>query len=111
MKLAVCQGRKLCRHFAVSQRWLPGADELLLHAAGDDLLTLANVGLHLAIGGGLALLLRSPWLCAARCLPHAADRPVAVPNYHGLIWKGMFNRQFGAIKRSSSCWALRLCLV
>ena len=60
--------------------------------------TLANVGLHLAIGGGLALLLRSPWLALRGVYRMLLIVPWAVPNYiTGLIWKGMFNRQFGAI--------------
>ena len=60
--------------------------------------TAANVVLHLAIGGGLALLLRSPWLKLRGVYRMLLIVPWAVPNYiTGLIWKGMFNRQFGAI--------------
>lgn len=60
--------------------------------------TAVNVVLHLAIGGGLALILRSPWLKLRGVYRMLLIVPWAVPNYiTGLIWKGMFNRQFGAI--------------
>ena len=60
--------------------------------------TAVNVGFHLVIGGGLALLLRSPWLRLRGVYRMLLIVPWAVPNYiTGLIWKGMFNRQFGAV--------------
>ena len=60
--------------------------------------TAVNIGFHLVIGGGLALLLRSPWLRLRGVYRMLLIVPWAVPNYiTGLIWKGMFNRQFGAV--------------
>lgn len=60
--------------------------------------TAMNVALHLALGLGLALLLRSPWLALRGVYRMLLIVPWAVPNYiTALIWKGMFNRQFGAV--------------
>ena len=60
--------------------------------------TLANVILHVGIGLGLALLLRDPWMKLKGVYRVLLIVPWAVPNYiTALIWKGMFNRQFGAV--------------
>ena len=60
--------------------------------------TVANVALHVLIGGSLALLLRDPLLKLRGMYRMLLIIPWAVPNYiTALIWKGMFNRQFGAI--------------
>jgi len=60
--------------------------------------TAANVVLHVLIGGGLALLLRDPLLKLRGVYRMLLIVPWAIPNYiTALIWKGMFNRQFGAI--------------
>jgi arabinogalactan oligomer/maltooligosaccharide transport system permease protein len=60
--------------------------------------TVANVVLHVLIGGGLALLLRDPLLKLRGVYRMLLIVPWAIPNYiTALIWKGMFNRQFGAI--------------
>ncbi len=60
--------------------------------------TAANVALHVGIGLGLALLLRDPWMKLKGVYRVLLIVPWAVPNYiTALIWKGMFNEQFGAI--------------
>jgi arabinogalactan oligomer/maltooligosaccharide transport system permease protein len=60
--------------------------------------TLSNVALHVSIGLGLALLLRDPWMKLKGLYRVLLIVPWAVPNYiTALIWKGMFNRQFGAV--------------
>ena len=60
--------------------------------------TVANVVLHVSIGLALAMLLREPWLRLRGIYRVLLIIPWAVPNYiTALIWKGMFNRQFGAI--------------
>jgi arabinogalactan oligomer/maltooligosaccharide transport system permease protein len=60
--------------------------------------TAANVFLHVTLGLSLALLLREPWLKMKGIYRVLLIIPWAVPNYiTALIWKGMFNRQFGAI--------------
>jgi len=60
--------------------------------------TAANVALHVAIGMGLALILREPWVRLRGLWRVLLILPWAIPNYiTALIWKGMFNRQFGAI--------------
>ncbi len=60
--------------------------------------TLGNVALHTGIGLGLALLLRDPWMKLKGVYRVLLIVPWAVPNYiTALIWKGMFNRQFGAV--------------
>ena len=60
--------------------------------------TTANVVAHVGIGLGLALLLRDPWMKLKGFYRVLLIVPWAVPNYiTALIWKGMFNRQFGAI--------------
>ncbi len=60
--------------------------------------TVVNVSLHVLIGGGLALCLREPLLRLRSVYRVLLIVPWAMPNYiTALIWKGMFNRQFGAI--------------
>jgi len=60
--------------------------------------TAMNVFLHVTLGLSLALLLREPWLKMKGIYRVLLIIPWAVPNYiTALIWKGMFNRQFGAI--------------
>jgi arabinogalactan oligomer/maltooligosaccharide transport system permease protein len=60
--------------------------------------TLANVALHAGLGLGLALLLRDPWMKLKGVYRVLLIVPWAVPNYiTALIWRGMFNEQFGAI--------------
>jgi arabinogalactan oligomer/maltooligosaccharide transport system permease protein len=60
--------------------------------------TVLNVGLHVLIGGTLALLLRDPLLRLRAVYRMLLIVPWAVPNYiTALIWKGMFNQQFGAV--------------
>ena len=60
--------------------------------------TSVNVFLHVSIGLMLALMLREPWLQMKGVYRMLLIIPWAVPNYiTALIWKGMFNRQFGAI--------------
>lgn len=60
--------------------------------------TAANVVMHVVIGGALALCLRDPLLRLRGVYRVLLIVPWAMPNYiTALIWKGMFNRQFGAI--------------
>jgi arabinogalactan oligomer/maltooligosaccharide transport system permease protein len=60
--------------------------------------TVVNVVLHVIIGGALAIVLRDPLLRLRGVYRVLLIVPWAIPNYiTGLIWKGMFNRQFGAI--------------
>ncbi|HEY2745144.1 MAG TPA: extracellular solute-binding protein [Polyangia bacterium] len=60
--------------------------------------TVANVALHVIIGVTLALLLRDPFLRLRSVYRVLLIVPWAVPNYiTALIWRGMFQRQFGAI--------------
>ena len=60
--------------------------------------TASNVALHVGIGLALALLLRDPWMKMKGVYRVLLIVPWAVPNYiTALIWKGMFNEQFGAI--------------
>jgi len=60
--------------------------------------TACNVVLHVSIGMGIALLLRDPWMKLRGFYRVMLIVPWAVPNYiTALIWKGMFNKQFGAI--------------
>jgi len=60
--------------------------------------TAANVVLHVSIGLGLAMLLRDPWVKLRGVYRVLLIVPWAVPNYiTALIWKSMFNFNFGAI--------------
>ncbi len=69
--------------------------------------TLVNVLLHVAIGLALALPLRNEWLKLRGIYRILLIVPWAVPNYiTALIWKGMFNRQFGAVNALLSLFGL-----
>lgn len=60
--------------------------------------TASNVSLHVGIGLLLAMILNSPIVAGRRIYRTLLILPWAVPNYiTALIWKGMFQRQFGAI--------------
>ncbi|MEZ4430768.1 MAG: sugar ABC transporter permease [bacterium] len=60
--------------------------------------TALNVGLHVGIGLFLALLLNDQMLKARGIYRVLLIVPWAIPNYiTALIWKGMFNKQFGAV--------------
>ncbi len=60
--------------------------------------TTVNVVLHLAIGMGMAMLLREPWVRMRSVWRALLIVPWAVPNYiTALIWKGLFHAQFGAV--------------
>jgi hypothetical protein len=72
--------------------------------------TLANITLHVGIGLGLALLLKDPDLRFKGLYRVLLVVPWAIPNYiTALIWKGMFNKQFGAgqrgLPRRSWAWS------
>ncbi len=60
--------------------------------------TLSNVTLHVGIGLFLALMLNDQILKARGIYRVILIIPWAIPNYiTALIWKGMFNKQFGAV--------------
>ena len=60
--------------------------------------TALNVALHAGIGLGLAMLLREPTLRLKAVYRVLLIVPWAVPSYiTALIWKGMFNKQYGLI--------------
>ncbi len=60
--------------------------------------TVANVALHVALGFALALLLSSTTLAGRGFFRVVLILPWAVPNYiTALIFKGLFNRQLGAV--------------
>jgi len=60
--------------------------------------TVANVALHVAIGVSLGLLLSRPTLRLRAVYRVLLIVPWAVPSYvTALVWKGMFDRQFGAL--------------
>ena len=60
--------------------------------------TMTNVALHVAIGMCLALMLREPWLKLKGVYRVLLIVPWAMPNYiTALIWRGMFDHNFGAI--------------
>ncbi len=60
--------------------------------------TMTNVALHVGIGLCLALLLREPWLKLKGIYRVILIVPWAMPNYiTALIWRGMFDHNFGAI--------------
>jgi len=57
-----------------------------------------NIALHVSIGLGLALLLKNPMLRFKKAYRVLLIVPWAIPNYiTALIWKGMFNKEFGAV--------------
>ncbi len=58
----------------------------------------ANVVFHVVIGTTLALALRQPWLRARGLFRVLLIVPWAIPNYiTALIWKGMFQGEYGAV--------------
>ncbi len=60
--------------------------------------TASNVALHLAIGLGLALILKDGGGRLTPIYRVLLVLPWAVPNYiTALTWKGMFNKEFGAV--------------
>ena len=60
--------------------------------------TLLNVGFHLLLGLGLGLVLSRPTLRLRAMYRVLLIIPWAVPSYvTALAWKGMFNKQFGAV--------------
>lgn len=60
--------------------------------------TVTNVALHVGIGMALALMLREPWLKLKGVYRVLLIIPWAMPNYiTALIWRGMFDMEFGAI--------------
>jgi arabinogalactan oligomer/maltooligosaccharide transport system permease protein len=90
------------RNFAdiLASRDAPITDPLSFYftLAVTALWTVANVALHVIIGVTLALLLRDPMLKLRGVYRVLLIVPWAVPNYiTAHIWKGMFQRQFGAI--------------
>ena len=62
--------------------------------------TVSNVFLHAVIGLGLAMILKDPALRFKKYYQVLLIIPWAIPNYiTALIWKGMFNKEFGAVNR------------
>ncbi len=62
--------------------------------------TVTNVVLHVSIGLALALVLRDSTLKFRRVYRVLLIVPWAIPNYiTALIWKGMFNKEFGAVNQ------------
>jgi ABC-type sugar transport system permease subunit len=60
--------------------------------------TVANVALHVTLGVALALLLSRTWLRGKGVFRMLFILPWAVPNYiTALIWRGMFDGEYGAI--------------
>lgn len=60
--------------------------------------TALNVGLHVAIGVALALLLHRPYLAMKGVYRVLLILPWAVPNYvTALAWRGMFHFEYGAV--------------
>jgi arabinogalactan oligomer/maltooligosaccharide transport system permease protein len=60
--------------------------------------TVANLALHMALGVALALVLSRPWVKMRALYRVLLIVPWAVPSYvTALAWKGMFQRQSGAI--------------
>lgn len=58
----------------------------------------ANVMFHVVIGTTLALALRQPWLRLRGLFRVLLIVPWAIPNYiTALIWKGMFQGEYGAV--------------
>lgn len=58
----------------------------------------ANVVLHVSIGVAMAMLLRQKWLTGKGIYRMLLILPWAIPNYiTALIWRGMFQGEYGAI--------------
>lgn len=83
---------------------LGGADYLsfnLWQVLGFNLLwTVSNVGVHVVLGVALALAVNHPAVKTKRFYRMALILPWAVPTYvTALVWKNMFDEQFGAINQ------------
>ncbi|MFN0253804.1 MAG: carbohydrate ABC transporter permease [Kofleriaceae bacterium] len=62
--------------------------------------TVVNVFLHVSIGVALALVLSRGWLRGKGLFRMLLILPWAIPNYiTALIWKGMFNTEYGGINQ------------
>jgi ABC-type sugar transport system permease subunit len=60
--------------------------------------TVANISLHVSIGVALALVLSRKWIFSRGIFRMLLILPWAIPNYiTALMWKGMFNGEYGAI--------------
>jgi arabinogalactan oligomer/maltooligosaccharide transport system permease protein len=60
--------------------------------------TAANIALHVTIGVALALALSRKWIFGRGIFRMLLILPWAIPNYiTALMWKGMFNGEYGAI--------------
>jgi ABC-type sugar transport system permease subunit len=60
--------------------------------------TVANITLHVTIGVALALALSRKWIFGRGIFRMLLILPWAIPNYiTALMWKGMFNGEYGAI--------------
>jgi ABC-type sugar transport system permease subunit len=60
--------------------------------------TIANIVLHVTIGVALALLLSRKWIAGRGIFRMLLILPWAIPNYiTALMWKGMFEGEYGAI--------------
>ncbi|MBU0551177.1 sugar ABC transporter permease [Myxococcota bacterium] len=69
--------------------------------------TALNVALHVSIGLGIALILREPTLRFKGVYRVLLIVPWAVPNYiTALIWRGMFNAEYGLINHGLSALGL-----
>ncbi len=69
--------------------------------------TAVNVVLHVSIGVSMALVLRQRWLKGRRGFRMLLILPWAIPNYiTALIWKGMFQGEYGAINAVLSSMGL-----
>lgn len=62
--------------------------------------TAVNVALHVTIGVALALQLRKRWLFGRGVFRMLLILPWAIPNYiTALIWRGMFQSEYGAVNQ------------
>lgn len=60
--------------------------------------TVANIALHVTVGVSLALVLSRKWLRGKGIFRMLLILPWAIPNYiTALMWKGMFQGQYGAV--------------
>lgn len=67
--------------------------------------TIANLIFHVSLGVGLALLINTPGLKGKRIYRALLILPWAVPTYvTSLVWKNMFDTQFGAINLLLAEW-------
>jgi ABC-type sugar transport system permease subunit len=69
--------------------------------------TFVNVALHVVIGVSLALVLRQSWLGGKPIYRMLLILPWAIPNYiTALIWRGMFQSEYGAVNSILSALGL-----